>query len=94
MPELEEVRKELEPKGVHFLALSLTRNESRVRSTAAQLGVTMPVAIATGPLLGPLQTKFVPATFFVTSDGVIRASATGARSLGFLKDRAEELVGK
>lgn len=94
MPELEVVRKEVEPHGVRFLALSINRNEPRVRATAAQLGVTMPVAIAQGPMRGPLAVPYVPATLFVGADGTIRASASGARSYDFLKSRAEDLVGK
>ncbi len=75
-----------------FLALSLNRNPGQVERAAAKMGVTMPVAMAQGEMMGPFAVKVVPATLFVDANGKIIASVSGARSYGFLKARAEELL--
>jgi len=92
LPELEKVRQELELKGVGFAAVCITQSDARVRQAAARLGLTMPVAIAQGGMLGPLSVKYVPTTLFIDAEGKIVASATGQRSYEFLRDRARELV--
>jgi hypothetical protein len=92
LPELEKIRQELEPKGVGFLALSLHRNPAVVERAAAKMGVTMPVAVAQGEMMGPFAVKVVPATLFVDAEGKVVAAVSGARSYSFLKERADALL--
>jgi len=77
---------------VGFVAISLNRNGARVEQAAAKMGVTMPVAIAQGEMMGPFVVKVVPSTLFVDAQGRVVSSASGARSYSFLKARAEELL--
>lgn len=88
------MRRELEPLGVGFIALSLERNEAKVRKAAAELGVRMTVATATGEVLAPLGVGEVPSTVFVDADGTIVAAASGPRSGKFLAARARELLSR
>ncbi len=94
MPELEAVRRELEPLGVGFIALSLERDEARVRKAVQALGVHMTVATATGEVLAPLGVGEVPSTVFVDADGTLVVAASGPRSGKFLAARARELLNR
>ena len=75
-----------------FLAVSITRNAAVVRRTSERLGLGMSVAVAQSELLAPLGMQYVPATLFVDASGKIVASAVGARSPAFLRERAQALL--
>lgn len=92
LPELDEVRREWEPKGVGFLALSLHPDVADVREFMQRFGVGMKVAIAQDQVLGPLGVTAVPSTVFVGANGRIVATANGARSRGFFERRITELL--
>jgi hypothetical protein len=94
LPELEAVRREFEPLGVGFIALSLERDEAKVRRAVAELGVTMTVATVTGEVLAPLGVGEVPSTVFIDADGTLVAAASGPRSERFLAARARELLAR
>lgn len=63
-----------------------------VREAAAQFGIRMKVAVAGGPVLGPLGVTAVPSTIFVSRDGTIVAAASGPRSGRFFEARVKELI--
>jgi hypothetical protein len=92
LPEVEQIRRQYEGKGIHFVALSLERDSDLVRSAARKMGIQMPVAIAKGETLGPLGASQVPSTVFIDSRGVIVAAASGKRKRSFLEARTRELL--
>ncbi len=95
------MRREYEPKGVAFLALSLEPDEQEVLEAANRLGLEMPVAIVEGEVLGPLGVNQVPSTVFVDREGTIVAAARGTivaaasgdRSRSFFERRVKALLG-
>jgi hypothetical protein len=89
---LETVRREFEPQGIRFLALSLDADEESVRAAAKKIGIQMTVALADGELLGPLGVNKVPSTVFVNSSGFVVAAASGERNRKFFYSRAKELL--
>lgn len=86
------MRRELEPLGVGFIALSLEPDEARVRKAVRELGLDMTVATTTGEVLAPLGVREVPSTVFVDAEGTLRVAASGPRSAKFLEARARELL--
>jgi len=92
LPELELVRREFEPRGIRFIALSLERDPDVVREAADKLGIRMRVASARSEILAPLAVSEIPSTVFVREDGTIVAAASGARTLSFLRERTGELL--
>ncbi len=92
MPEIEEIRKEFEPRGIRFIALSLEPDEEVARAAAERLHIRMRVAFAAGEILGPLGVNQVPSTIFVRADGTVAAAASGARKRQFLEERTRELL--
>jgi len=92
LPELELVRREFEPQGIRFIALSLERDPDVVREAADKLGIRMQVASARSEILAPLAVKEIPSTVFVRGDGTIVAAASGARTRSFLRERTGELL--
>lgn len=93
VPDLEAVRKEYEPLGVRFLAVSIDSDADTTRKAAARAGLTMEIATAQGPVLDRLGLKGVPSTVFLSMEGRIIASASGGRGRGFLERRTHELLG-
>jgi thiol-disulfide isomerase/thioredoxin len=91
-PDLEAVRKEWEPRGVGFLALSLHPDDMDVKQAAQRVGIGMTVAIARDQVLAALGVAAVPSTVFVSAEGRIVATANGARSRGFFERRVRDLV--
>lgn len=79
-------------RGVLFLAVSLEPDAAEVRAAARRLGITMPIALARGEVLGPLGVRGIPSTVFVSRDGRIVIAASGYRSEGFLDARVQELL--
>nr|WP_242589276.1 hypothetical protein [Corallococcus macrosporus] len=92
MPELDAVRREYEPKGVGFLALSLNPSEERTVREAARLGLGMTLAIAQGEVLGPLHVSTVPATVYIDRHGVVVAAISGERDRAFHTRRVKALL--
>ena len=92
MPELEEIRKQYEPKGIRFIAISIEPDRERVGAAARRLQIQMKVALARGEALGPFGVNQVPSTVFIRGDGVIIAAASGARKRQFLEERTRELL--
>jgi hypothetical protein len=88
------VRREWEPRGVGFLAVSLEQDAGRVRRAVAEWKLTMRVATATGELLGPLWVREVPSTVFVDAQGILVAAASGPKSQRFLAARVRELMAR
>ncbi|MGA9520553.1 MAG: TlpA disulfide reductase family protein [Myxococcaceae bacterium] len=93
-PGLEAVRREYEPKGVGFLAVSIEPDEALVRAAAAKIGLGQTVAISENETLGPLSVNQVPSTVFVNAEGVIVAAASGERDRNFLAKRTRALLGE
>lgn len=92
VPELEAVRREYEPLGVRFLAVSIDSDVEATRRAAARTGLIMQVATAQGPVLDPLGLKGVPSTVFLSKEGRIVASASGTQGKRFLERRTQELI--
>lgn len=92
VPVLESVRREYEPKGIKFLALSIDADAEASQWSAGKMGITTDIAVATGPVLERLGLRGVPATLFVSSDGTVIARASGARGRGFFERRADDLL--
>ncbi len=86
------MRREYEPKGVGFLAVSIEPDEALVRAAAAKLGIQLTVAISESETLGPLAVNQVPSTVFVNEEGVIVAAASGERDRKFLEKRTRALL--
>lgn len=91
-PRLEQLRREFEPLGVRFLALSLEPDTSLVREGAARMGMQLPLATTREPALDPLGVRAVPSVVWVDAQGTVRTAATGERSLGFLREQTESLL--
>jgi hypothetical protein len=77
---------------VGFVALSLNPSETRNRRAAAELGLHMTVATAKDEVLGPLRVSTVPATVFISREGVVVAAVNGERSRAFYARRLEALL--
>ncbi|MEW5848109.1 MAG: hypothetical protein AB2A00_04815 [Myxococcota bacterium] len=89
---MEAVRREFQPRGVEFMALSLHPVADEVVRAASKHGVGSTVALARGEVLGPLGLRVVPATVFVDAKGVMVASAEGERSEAFFRRRVKALL--
>lgn len=86
------MRKEYEPKGVKFLALSIEPDPILVERGIDQYGISMPVAIREGETLGPLAVNQVPSTIWVNEEGVIVAAGKGEKSRSFFEKRTRGLL--
>ncbi|MGC4113139.1 MAG: hypothetical protein QM765_00360 [Myxococcales bacterium] len=75
-----------------FLALSMEPDAAEVRDAVLELGLEGTVAITTDEVLAPFGARGVPATAFVTRDGRVVGSATGARDRSFFSRRAQALL--
>jgi len=93
-PRLEALRREFEPRGVRFVALSLEPDEALVRDGARKLGFQLPLAVTRDEVLGPLGVRAVPSIAWVDASGTIRTAATGERSLPFLRRHTEALLAR
>ncbi len=91
-PRLEALRREFAPRGVGFLALSLEPDEALVREGARAQGLGLPLATTRDEVLGPLGVGAVPSVAWVDEAGIVRTSATGERSLAFLRRHTEALL--
>ena len=92
MPELEQLRKEYEPRGIRFIAISIEPDRARVSATARRLQIQIKVAVARREVLGPFGVNQVPSTVFIREDGTIIAAASGPRKRKFLEERTRELL--
>jgi hypothetical protein len=92
LPELEQVRRKYEARGVGFVALSLERSEEAVRAGARALQLQMPLAVADGEVLAPLGVNQVPSVVFINARGIIVAAANGEQGRGFLERRVRMLL--
>jgi thioredoxin-like negative regulator of GroEL len=92
LPLLEALRREYEPLGVGFLALSIEPDEKVVEAAARKLGLAMTVATTRDEVLAPLRVNAVPSTVFVDASGTIVAAASGLRKRSFLEARVRALL--
>jgi hypothetical protein len=95
LPELDKLAQQYQGR-VGFLAVSLNADRRRIRVSAEQLHLHLPLAAAESELLGPLGLETVPATFLVDANGMMVARIEGlasseklARSLDALLASAE-----
>jgi peroxiredoxin len=93
-PALEAARREFEPAGVRFLALSLVPDRALTRRAAEAMQLSMEVATAAGPVLGPLGLREAPSTLFVSRDGRIVGLASGGRDRSFFEAHVRELIAR
>lgn len=77
-----------------FLALSLEPDTELVTRTQQQLGLTLPIAIAHGEMLGPLGVRAVPSTVILDANGTIAAVASGARTQAWFTARLREVLAR
>ena len=81
MPSLERVWKQLAPKGLEVVGVSIDDPgfEPAIRDFTKQYGLTFPILQeGTGQIEQTLESFGVPATFVVPNDGVIRKKIIGA----------------
>lgn len=83
VPGLERVREAMEPRGVGFLALSLSSDSEGASSAAARMGIKTRVVTASGEIMAPLNLNEAPSTLFVSTEGVVVGRASGSRSQDF-----------
>lgn len=91
-PTVEALREKWEQRGVEFIALSLERDRDKVLEGAREYGVRMPLAVAQGEVLAPLNAKSIPSVIFIDAEGVIRFSTQGGQKPAFFERRLEELL--
>lgn len=92
VPEVEAVRQQYESRGVKFLALSINDDPVIAAQGAKTMGISIPVAVAGGPVMDKLGVRVVPATVVVSPDGRIVGSASGLRSRQSLARRLDRLL--
>ena len=81
MPSMEQLYRELGPRGLHVVAVSIDEpgSEQLIRDFAKQLGLTFEILHdASGKIQKQYQTTGVPETFVIGRDGVIRKKVIGA----------------
>jgi peroxiredoxin len=81
MPSMEQLHRELGPRGLHVVAVSIDDpgSEQAIRDFARQLGLTFEILHdASGGIQKQYQTTGVPETFVIGRDGVIRKKVIGA----------------
>ena len=79
-PLLGALRERYEAKGIGFLAISLVPDRDVTRDAAKQMGISLPVAVASREVLSPLSVNATPSTIFLSKDGRIVAAASGSRT--------------
>jgi hypothetical protein len=93
LPEIEEVRKEFESKGLGFLALTQGGSAEQVNAVRNRLQMGMTFGFAETDMLGPFGLNAVPATLFVDREGRVVAVAEGEQSRTFFEVMAKQLLG-
>lgn len=92
MPELQTLARQYEGR-VGFLAVSLAPDRGRIRVAIERMGLrTMPVAAAESEMLAPLELETVPATFLISSDGLLVERYQGLTSNETLSRKLDELL--
>jgi len=76
LPELDKLAQQYQGR-VGFLAVSLNSDRRRIRVSAQELHLHLPLAAAESELLGPLGLETVPATFLVDANGMMVARIEG-----------------
>ena len=91
MPSMEQLHRELGPRGLHVVAISIDDpgSEQQIRDFAKQLGLTFEILHdASGKIQKQYQTTGVPETFVIGRDGVIRKKVIGAATWNSEGNRA------
>jgi len=92
LPELEKLARQYEGR-VGFVAVSIAPDRNRIRVAAERMGLrTMPVAAAESEMLAPLELETVPATFLVSSDGLMVERYQGVVSNATLAGKLDALL--
>lgn len=91
VPALNEVARNSDAD-VRFLAVSLDPDIESVRSRANRFGLSLPLVVARGEVLGPMHVAAAPSTVFIDRNGLIRAAVNGPRDVAFLSRRVREIV--
>jgi hypothetical protein len=94
LPELEQLRRQYEERGVGFLALSIEPEARVVLAAAQRMNIGSKVAIARSEVLGPLSVNQVPSTVFLSADGLLNAVVSGPKDRAWLERRIQEIVPK
>ena len=91
MPSMEQLHRELGPRGLHVVAVSIDDpgSEQQIRDFAKHLGLTFEILHdASGKIQQQYQTTGVPETFVIGRDGVIRKKVIGAATWSSPGNRA------
>jgi thiol-disulfide isomerase/thioredoxin len=73
LPELERLRVEYEPKGVHFVAVNIDAERATAEEAARKLGVTMPVGLdGDKRVAAAWAPPTMPSSYVLDKDGVVR----------------------
>jgi hypothetical protein len=91
LPELDKLAQQYQGR-VRFLAVSLNADRRRIRVSAQQLRLHLPLAAAESELLGPLGLETVPATFLVDARGTMVARIQGIASAETLSRKLDALL--
>lgn len=79
LPVMERVWKDLNPKGISMVAISLDSDSAAARKFVRDNHITIPVAIAGSgsPLMGSYGITGIPSVFVLDKDGVVKARWAG-----------------
>jgi hypothetical protein len=96
LPGLEQVAKELEPRGVALVTV-VTRGEipataARARAIVARLGITSPTVLADPALQDVYHVDHVPWTVVIGRDGKAADVIVGGQDSDFFRDLAKRYL--
>lgn len=79
MPVVEKVYKDLNPKGVNIIGVSLDENSAKARDFVRDNHISFPIAVAgaKGNLLGSYGITGIPTVFVLDKGGVVKARYAG-----------------
>lgn len=80
-PDLEALHQENRERGVVVLAVNVREDEEAARRFASSVGLTMPILLDSDSVATNLyETTYLPSTFFIDHQGIIREMHLGAMS--------------
>jgi hypothetical protein len=91
LPELDKLARQYGGR-VSFLAVSLNGDRRRIRVSAEELHLHLPLAAAESELLGPLGLETVPATFLVDANGLMVSRIDGVATADQLARKLDALL--
>jgi peroxiredoxin len=94
LPGVEKIHKELSPKGLEVLAITIDTKRDAIAPFLKKNGYTMPVLLGDGKTLTLFSTKVIPTCFLIDRAGIVRKTFTnyGVKGQAQVESELEKLI--